>query len=247
VYKKESIALTEELPMTIYTPHPFKRLLPILLCCLVLTLAACATPGPDGGAAKQTAGHTATQAAKPGEQLLAYGVSLTLPSTWKVAGKIVPEAASKASLDSRRRNGERIALLESSGPAGARGIESVLMVFLVNEQGTFLPRVHAEKMTADELRNVAKDIVRREHISAKQQKTTSGLVDIQFTRETINGKLAIFQRTLVMGRDSKPVLLMDWDIFLPDGAGIKIRTVSDPDNPGSAEQVIGIANTLRAE
>jgi len=228
--------------MTIYLHRLLQRLLLVLLCCLALALAACATTSPDGGAAKQPA-----RQAKPGEQLLAYGVSLTLPPTWNVTGKIAPEAASKASLDSRRRNGERIALLEATGPAGARGIESVLMVFLVNEQDTFMPRVHAEKITADELRSLARDIVQLEHASARRQNTTSGLIDIQFTSETVNGNLAIFQRTLVMGLDTRPVLLMDWDIFLPNGAGIKARTVSDPDNPGSAEQVISIVNTLHVE
>jgi len=230
--------------MTIYLHRPLQRLLPVLLCCLALALAACATTDPSSGAGKQPAGQATKQAPKPGEQFLAYDASLTLPPTWKVTGKIAPEAASKASLDSRRRNGERIALLEATGPAGMRGIESALMVFLVNEHGTFMPRVHAEKMTADELRSLARDIVQREQASARRQNATSGLIDIQFTRETVNGNLAIFQRTLVMGLDAKPVLLMDWDIFLPDGAGIKIRTVSDPENPGSAEQVISIANTL---
>jgi hypothetical protein len=230
--------------MTIYLHRPLQRLLPVLLCCLALALAACATTtAPGGSVAKQAP----SQPPKPGDQLLAYGVSLTLPPTWKVTGKIAPEAASKASLDSRRRNGERIALLETTGPAGMRGIESVLMVFLVNEQGTFMPRAHAEKISADELSRLARDIVQREHASARQQKTTSGLIDIQFTRETVNGNMAIFQRTLVMGLDARPVQLMDWDIFLSDGAGIKIRTVSDPENPGSVEQVISIASTLRVD
>jgi len=50
-----------------------------------------------------------------------------------------------------------------------------------------------------------------------------------------------------MGPDAKPVLLMNWDVFLPNGAGVSVRTVSDPDNRGSEEQIINIVSTLRAE
>ena len=225
--------------MNMHSHRASKRLLSALLCCLALTLAACATQSPDSGTVRQPLNH--------GEQLLAYGVSLILPPTWQIADSIAPEAASKASLDSRRQNGERIALIEVAGPAGIRGVESLLIAFLVNEQDIFMPRVHAERITAEELNRLARDLVQREHASARQQNVRSGLIDVQLTREIINGNMTIFQRMLVMGPDAKPVLLMNWDVFLPNGAGISVRTVSDPENFGSNEQIINIVNTLRVD
>ena len=214
------------------------RLFPALFCCLALTLAACAaqTPGSAPPAAKP--------APPPGEQSLAYGVSLALPPNWNVTNKIAPEAASKASLDSRRQRGERIALIEAYGPAGLRGVQSALFAFLVNEQDVFMPRAHAERMTQDELNRLARDVVQREHASARRQRVESGLIDVQFSRQSISGNMAIVQRMLVMAPDTRPVLLMNWDIFLPDGAGLSVRTVIDPENLGSEEQVISIVNSI---
>jgi|GEM_PF-6912206 len=225
--------------MNMHSHRAPKRLLPVLLCCLALAFAACAPKSPGSGAARQPS--------KPGEQLLAYGVSVVVPPSWNITGSVAPEAASKASLDSRRQNGERIALIETVGPAGPRGVESLLVAFLVSEQDIFMPRAHAEKIPQEDLNKLAKDLVQREHASAKQQKAKSGLIDVQLTRETINGNLAIVQRMLVMGPDAKPVLLLNWDIFLPNGAGINVRSVSDPENSGSEVQIVDIVNTLRVE
>jgi hypothetical protein len=225
--------------MNMHSHRAPKRLLPVLLCCLALAFAACVPKSPDSDVARQPS--------KSGEQLLAYGVSVVVPPSWNITGKMAPEAASKASLDSRRQNGERIALIETVGPAGSRGVESLLVAFLVSEQDIFMPRAHAETIPQEDLNRLAKDLVQREHASAKKMRTQSGVIDVQLSRQTINGNLAIVQHMLIMGPDAKPVLLLNWDIYLPNGAGLNVRTVSDPDNSGSEVQIIGIVNTLRVE
>ena len=215
-----------------------RRLLPVLLCCCALALAACKTTGGSEGG---------KQPSTPGQNNLAYGVGLTLPPAWKVAGSMSPEAASKESLDSRRQNGERILILEALGPAGSRGLESMIAIFVVNEQGTFMPRNYAEKLQPDEFAALSKDLLDREKASAKKQKTKSGLLDVQVSREDINGKLAISQRMLVVGQDGKPVRLMNWDIYMPNGAGIAVKTVCDPDNPGVENQIHNLVKALRIQ
>ena len=223
---------------TAATPAFSRRLLPVLLCCFALALAACKTTGSSEGAKQPSA---------PGQNNLAYGVSLALPPAWKVSGSMNSEAASKESLDSRRQNGERILILEALGPAGSRGLESMIAIFVVNEQGTFMPRNYAEKLQPDEFAALSKDLLDREKASAKKQKTKSGLLDVQVSREDINGKLAISQRMLVVGQDGKPVRLMNWDIYMPNGAGIAVKTVCDPDNPGVENQIHNLVKSLRIQ
>lgn len=215
------------------------RLRPVLLCLFALGLAACSTTGSS---------DSATPAVIiAGESSLAYGTSLTLPVGWQVTGSISPQAASKESLDSRRRNNERVLLLESLGPAGPRGLESMIAVFVVNEQGTFMPREYAERLTPNEFDALGKDLLAREKASAKKQKTKSGLLDVQVSRDSIGGKLAISQRMLVTGQDGKPVRLMNWDVYMPNGAGIAVKTVCDPENPNAENQIRTAIKSMRIQ
>jgi hypothetical protein len=210
----------------------------LFLCILAFALGACVKggPGADGG-----------QPANPNQQLLAYGVSLTKPAPWRVANSVGPQAAPKATLDSRRQGGERILLLEAAGPASPRGLESMVGVFLVNEEGTFMPRDYAEKLQPHEFTAMSKDLLDREKAAAKKNKTPSGLLDLQVTRDDIAGKTAISQRMLVAGPDGKPVRLINWDVYLPDGAGLAVKTVSDPEAPGAESEVINMVKTLRVQ
>lgn len=219
-------------------PAVLRNLLPGLLCCFALALAACQTPGSSGKAKPPV---------NPNERVLAYGVSLILPSAWNVAGSIGPEAASKESLNSRRQNGERVLLLEALGPAGPRGLESMIAIFLVNEEGTFMPRDYAEKLRPEEFDALGKDLLKREQASAKKQKTKNGLLDVRIARDTVGGKLAISQHMLVAGQDGKPVRLMNWDIYMPDGAGIAVKTVCDPDHSGAEEQLLNVVRSIRIQ
>ena len=219
-------------------PASLRRLLPVFLCCFALALAACKTTGSSDGS---------KSAVNPNEVSLAYDTALTLPTGWNVAGSIGPQAASKQSLDSRRQNNERVLLLEALGPAGPRGLESMIAIFVVNEAGTFMPREYAEKLKPEEFDALGKDLLAREKASAKKQKTKSGLLDVQVSRDSVGGKLTISQRMLVAGQDGKPVRLINWDVYMPNGAGIAIKTVCDPENPGAENQISTMVKSLRIQ
>lgn len=210
----------------------------LALLCLCLTLAGCQTT--KGGK------NAAATPASPNENQLAYGVSITLPSGWKTAGNMGAEVA-KASLESRRQSGERILILEAGGKPSARGLESMLALFIVNQEGTFMPRDYAEKLQPHEFAAMSKDVLQREKEQARKTKQPSGLLDLELNRENINGMLAITQKMLVAGPDGKPVRLMNWDIFLPDGAGIAIKTVCDQEAPGAEAEIISAVRTLRVQ
>lgn len=218
---------------------PVARIVHLLaLGCLVLSLAACA----GKGGAKQADAPPAD----PNEKKIAYGASIALPPSWQVTSSVGPEVA-KASLDSRKAGGERVAILDAGGKPSARGLESLIKLFLVNQEGTFMPRDYAEKLQPDEFVALAKDLLAREKAQAKKNKQPDGLLDLQIIRETINGKLAVSQRMLIAGPDGKPVRLMYWDIYLPNGAGIAAKTFCDPEAPGAEEEVITIIRSLRVQ
>lgn len=226
-------------PLSMIKPSAaFRRFAPVLLCCLALALAACKTTG---------SADSAKVPVNPNELTLAYGLSLTMPTGWDVVTQLNPEVATNASLDSRRQNNERILLVEALGPAGQRGLQSLLVIFVVNEQGTFMPRTYAEKLSPEEFAALSKDLLERERASAKKQKTKSSLLEVQVTRESVNDKLALNQRMLVTGQDGRPVRLINWDIYLPNGAGIAVKTVCDPENPAAEEQLNSIVRSLRIQ
>lgn len=207
--------------------------------CLVLVLPACQTT--KGG------GDKAAAPANPNETQLAYGVSLTLPSSWTLPGNSMGPEVTKASLDSRRANGERILILEALGPASSRELESMIGIFIVNQEGTFMPRDYAEKLQPEEFIAMSRDLLKREKEQAKKTKQPSGLLDLQLGRDTVGGQLAVSQRMLVAGPDGKPVRLINWDIYLPNGAGIAVKTVCDQEAPGAETEIVNIMRTMRIQ
>ena len=209
------------------------------LLCLVLALSACQSTKGAGQ-------KTAAAPTNPNEKQLAYGVSVTLPASWKVPGSMGPEVT-KASLDGRRGGGERILILETLGSPSARGLESMIGMFIVSQEGNFMPRDYAEKLQPEEFVAMARDLLKREKDQAKKNKQQSGLLDLQLSRDNIGGLLAITQNMLIAGPDGKPVRLMNWDIYLPDGAGVAVKTVSDPEAPGAETEVINTVRSIRVQ
>lgn len=216
----------------------------IALLCLALALGACASGKKDSGKA---AGQKQAQAPAAEEVNLAYGASLTLPPSWKAAAGIAPEVADRASLDARRKKGERILLLEAAGSPSPRNLEPMLAVFLVSEDGSFMPREYAEQLRPEEFDAMSKDLLAREKQAAAKNKTPSALLDLQISRTTVAGKFAILQRMLVPGPDGKPVRLINWDVYLPDRAGLAVKSVFDQDVPGAEDEIAKIAQSLRVE
>lgn len=206
------------------------------ILCLLLALPACQTTKGDG--------KKAADPSNPNETQLAYGASITLPPAWSIPGSMGPEVT-KASLDSRRGNGERILILEALGPSSPKGLESMIGIFVVNQQDTFMPRDYAEKLQPEEFAAMSRDLLKREKEQAKKSKQPSGLLDLQLTRDTVGGQLAVSQKMLVAGPTGNPVRLINWDIYLPNGAGIAIKTVCDQEAPGAEAEIVNTIRTLR--
>lgn len=215
---------------------------------MALLLAGCSTkdsPGLTGSSGGLPSGTSPTSG--PSDVQLAYGISLRVPSTYTLAGTVEPNAATKASLDSRRKGGERVLMLETVGTPSSRGIDPMVALFLVNQEGTFMPREYAERIKPEELNAIGKEILAKEQAEAKKKKKPSGLLDLKINRESINGKIAIAQRMLVAGPDGNPARLIHWDIFLPDGAGIAVRAVYDQDVPGAEAEISTIVRSIRVQ
>ena len=216
--------------------HSAKRLFILFsLCLFLLSLGACVKGGSKGG-----------EQPSPNEKKLAYDLAMNVPDGWAVNNATPPEAT-KDSLDARRKNGDAIPLFEVTGGASARGIPSSINVTLVNEEGAFIPRQYAEKLTPEEFDVMARDMMDREKALAKKNKTKNSLLDMRFSRDSIGGNLALMQRLTVVGPEGKPVRLMGWDVYLPNGAGLMIRVVCDQEVPNAESEVINLVKTLRTK
>jgi hypothetical protein len=205
-------------------------------------------PRPSTAQAEPAAPETPAEPAAPvatlDERQLAYGINITLPPSYAVAGIIGPSELSREELDSRIRGGERVLLLESAGTPSPRGIEPVIGVFLVQQAGTFMPRQYAEQMSAENFAELSQEIFAREKAEAKKKKTASPL-ELRLNKDNIGGNLAVKHHIQIKGQDGKPVELGYWDIYLPGGVGVAVRSQYDQSQPGMAEEMARIVRSLR--
>ncbi|MDL2266365.1 hypothetical protein LJC46_00045 [Desulfovibrio sp. OttesenSCG-928-G15] len=210
------------------------------LCLVVLLAAGCAAKS-----GKETV--DLKKAERPGETELAYGMGLTLPQGWKVVNSLTASNASKQSLDTRRQGGERVLLLEATSPQSLEGMPSMIGIFLTSQKDSFMPEEYATKLKPEEFAAMSKDLLAREKADAKKKKTQSGLLDVQILRDDVGGKLAISQRMLVAGPQGKAIRLMNWDVYLPNGAGAAIKTVCDPQRASAESELNTVIHSMRFE
>jgi hypothetical protein len=209
------------------------------ICLLLFSLGAC---GGRGGPADPAGGG---EPGNPNDRKLAYGVTVAVPADWSVVSSLSADAAPKAALDARRQKGEQVQLLEASGAPGARGLQPSISLFLVNQADAFIPRNFAEKLNEEEFAAMARKIVEREKTFVKKNKNHNTLLEVQFTRDSIGGNLALMQRMLVVGPDGKPVRFLGWDVYLQNGAGLTVRCAYDQESPGVESAVTNIVKSLR--
>ena len=203
----------------------------LTLCSIAFVFSGC-VGGKDG-----PSGTGPSAGVGPNTLQLAYGVNMNMPSSYAVAGSLTPQAATKDNLDSRRKGGERILMLEAAGGPSTRGIEPMVALFLVNQEGTFMPREYAERIKPEELDAIGRELLAKEKAEAKKNKKASGLLDLKISRETVNGKVAIVQRMLVAGPDGQPARLSNWDIYLADGAVLAVKSMYDHEAAGTEAEV----------
>jgi hypothetical protein len=239
---------------------PVRRLCILALPLLALGLSACfgsllSSGGEDLARSRQNLASEAQaepeaprQSAAPvvvsDERQLAYGINITLPPSFAVAGIIGPSEISREELDSRIRGGERVLLLESAGSPSPRGIEPVIGVFLVQQEGTFMPRQYAEQMSTENFAELSQEIFAREKAEAKKKKSASPL-ELRLNKDNIGGNLAVKHHIQIKGPDGKPVELGYWDIYLPGGVGVAIRSKYDQSQSGMVEEMARIVRSLR--
>ena len=235
--------MNEQCSFSLVMVQRLSRFTFLFLCCAIFMLTSCATK--DGSSPSGSSRSRAPES--PTEKKLAYDVVANVPTSYTIATMLTAEGASKASLDSRRQSGERVLLLEAAGVPSPRGIDPMIAVFLVNQEGTFMPQEFAAKIKPEELAAISQELLAREKAEAKKNKKPAGLLELQISRDNINGNLAIVQRMLVAGPDGKPARLTNWDIYLPNGAGIAVKSVCDQEVAGVENEIVSIARSLRAQ
>jgi hypothetical protein len=209
----------------------------LLALCLILALAGCAGKlGPKKEAAP----------ADSNQKEMAYGASVSLGANWNMAALLDPKAVSKADLETRSRQ-QRILLLAAAGPASSRAIQPNFTASLVSQEGNFLPREFAEKLQPEEFQALSRDIFQREKETAKKNKVEFNIMDLQLSRENINGNFAVHHKITVADPKGVPVRLLRWDVYLSGTSGIVLLAECDSDQPGMEGEILSIARSLRVQ
>ncbi|MDR0339464.1 MAG: hypothetical protein LBH65_04205 [Desulfovibrio sp.] len=200
------------------------------------------------GACAKMEGKVAAKApVNPNDVQMAYNAVITVPSNWQTAALLAPEAAAKAGLETRVKGGERVLLLAATGTPSPKGVESIMMVFLVNEENTFMPREFAEKLKPEEFAGFSRDLFEREKATAKKNKAKFNLMDLQLSRDTIGGHFAIQHKITVADEKGVPLRSLRWDIYLPGGVGIAVRAECDMEQSAMENEIVNMVRSLRVQ
>jgi hypothetical protein len=226
---------------TVQTPPGFIGRIPAGIACLLVLLFSAASCVPKDGPQKEES------SVDPNRKHLAYGVSLSLPPSWTVAAELAPDADSRASLDQRRKDGERIMIFGATGAPSARGLDTVAALFLLSEQRNFMPRDFAEKLPPQEFDTISAELLAQEKAAVKKSKSKLNLLELKLSREKVDGKFALLHRVLIADAQGLPLRSLRWDIYLPDGAGIAVRAECDPDNPAAERDIRNIVGSLQIQ
>lgn len=192
-------------------------------------------------------GSKAKAPVNPNDKNMAYGVTVAVAPPWDVAVMLPPERISKEALEQKRMAGERVLLMAALLPPAASGIENIFQVFLVNPDNTFMPREFAEKLQPQEYAALSRDLLEREKATAKKNKSPVSVMDLQLSRETMNGNFTVHHKATVAGPQGAPMRSLRWDIYLPGGAGIAVLADYDAELPGAEQAALSMARSLRVQ
>ncbi len=209
-----------------------------LPACLTLTLALAACGG----------GSTSPEASKkddPSAMKLAYGVSFRVPQGWKIDGMVTPEQATPAVLDQRADSGEPVMLVSLHRPADTpEGKNGIAAIFLVDAGRGFPPKDQAAAFTPEDLQKYAEAILARDKEDARKSKGQSNLLNWTVNKSQTDGRLTLTHKGMAKRPDGK-LEIYDVNIYLDNGKGIGVKTLTDPDVPGNADQVRAFVDSIR--
>lgn len=215
----------------------------LFLCCTTLVLASCATkdsPSSSGHAKSKTP-------VSPMEKRLAYDVTVNMPDSYNIVSMLTPDAVSKDNLTSRIQSGERVPLLEAIGRPSSKEVYPGIMILLVNPDGVFMPLETVNKIKPEEFPAISREILAHEQAESKKRKQKTKLLELQVTRDMINGNVAIVNRMLAANTEGQTARLIHWDIYLANGTGLHVRGFFDPDQPGAENEIAGIVRSLQIQ
>ena len=208
------------------------------LLMFVLALSACGggTTSPEGSKKAAPDKNAPT---------LAYGVSFTIPQGWEVDGMVTPEQATTSVLEQRVAAGERVMLASlhrpSNTPEGKNGIAAI---FLVDAAKDFPPQAQAAAFTPEDLQKYSQAILARDKEEAKRAKGQSNLLTWAVEKSQSNGMLTLTHKGMAKRPDGK-LEIYDVNIYLNNGKGIGVKTLTDPDVPGNQDQVRAFVDSIR--
>ncbi len=212
------------------------RLLPCLLLCGAVFIFAGCVPKPSGPTSSALTGSTVKE--------LAYGVSIAVPPGWAIDESSPSAETAKASLDARAAKGERIVLFSMNRPSSnPEGRDALVALFLVDSTRVFQPEEATATLMPDDLERYGEAILARDKEAARLNKTQSNLLTWTVSKGQIDGNLTLIHKGTAKGPNG--ILdLYDINVYLPNGKGLALKSVSDPGVPGTSELMSALVASL---
>ncbi|MDR1359523.1 MAG: hypothetical protein LBJ82_00960 [Deltaproteobacteria bacterium] len=216
------------------------------LCGLVLgclALSACGGAGRGSGPATAPGAAAAPYSGQARD--LAGGLSIEVPNGWNTVHVLDPGAVSKADLQTRLKTSQAVPLLVLDHPTGqGENIDGRFILLITDSAKNFPPEKEVAASTAEELDQRAKAFMRQRNAAAVQQKKQPDTLESRMTKETVDGRMALFHRGIGNGADGQ-VHYQIWHIYLPDGLGLAVDAVGSASNPGVEKLLESMVRSIR--
>jgi hypothetical protein len=171
---------------------------------------------------------------------------MEVPKDWKTTHRLDPGAVNKADL--RSRLAERaLPVLVLEHPSGqGEAIDARFIVLLADNTKDFPPEKEVAASSAEALDQRAKAFMRQRNAAAVQQKKQPDTLESRMTKETVDGRLALFHRGIGAGPDGQ-VHYQVWHIYLSDGLGLAVDAIGSAQNPGMERLLESMVRSLRVK
>jgi hypothetical protein len=156
-----------------------------------------------------------------------------------------PGAVSKAALEAQIKTQPATPILTISRPTGqGQAIDARVTLFVADSAKYFPPEQEVSTRSPEELDMRAKAFMRQRNEAAVKQNKPPDTLESRMTRETVDGRLALFHRGIGAGPDGQ-LHFQVWHIYLPNGVGIGVDAIGSADSPGMDRLLESIVRSLR--
>ena len=208
-------------------------------CGLCLFLTACMDSETTSGGNSGSVGASGTA------KRIVYGISVNVPDGWTIVNSVEPGVISDADLEARVKANPPAGVLAIALPAAdPQKMDARVIVRVANAEKHFMPEKLVAGMSQQGFDQQAKNFIQQHNEAARKNKEMGTTLEWTITRETVDGKMAVFQRGLGEVEGNK-VRIQIWYIYLPNGMGVALESMGSDNVPNLGATMESIARSVK--